>query len=335
MSVRGRLVAIAILALVAGCATPDGSGPPAPPGSVTPAITDTDFIADDGAALPLKSWLPDGKPKAVILALHGFNDYSNAFKDSGEEWARHGIATFAYDQRGFGAAPWHGLWAGAARLAEDAAEATSVLRARYRGVPIYLLGESMGGAVAVVAETGFEGTPPPRSDGLVLEGPAVWARDSMTIPERVGLWIGDRLLPGMKVSGRGLGIMPSDNIEMLRALGRDPLVIKETRVDTIKGLVDLMDDALAAAPKLHTPMLFLYGDRDELIPRDSTRRFLAVLPTNEPRRLAFYPKGYHMLLRDIEAPVVRQDVEAWVTNPAVALPSGADRHAEEMQAARR
>ena len=67
----------------------------------TPATTS----ADDGATLPLKSWLPDGKPKAVILALHGFNDYSNAFKDSGEEWAKHGIATFAYDQRGFGAAP--------------------------------------------------------------------------------------------------------------------------------------------------------------------------------------------------------------------------------------
>jgi hypothetical protein len=37
-------------------------------------------------------------------------------------------------------------------------------------------------------------------------------------------------LPGLKVTGRGLGITPSDNLEMLRALGRDPLVIKETRI---------------------------------------------------------------------------------------------------------
>src|SRR5260370_24653315 len=147
MSALARPAAIVILALVSGCAAADSSGPPAPPGSVTPAITDTGFIADDGAALPLKSWLPDGKPKAVILALHGFNDYSNAFKDSGEEWAKHGIATFAYDQRGFGAAPWHGLWAGPSRPAEDAAEATSALRARYRAVPTYPPGQIMGRAL--------------------------------------------------------------------------------------------------------------------------------------------------------------------------------------------
>lgn len=325
------LVAMLALALVAACAGPAPSGPPAQPGTVTPAITASNFIADDGTELPLKSWVPDGKPKAVILALHGFNDYSNAFKESGEEWATHGIATFAYDQRGFGAAPDHGYWAGAPRMTTDVVEAASVLRHRYPGVPLYVLGESMGGAVAVVAETGVEGTTL-RADGLILEGPAVWGRDTMTIPERVALWFGDHALPGLKLSGRGLGIMPSDNLEMLRALGRDPLVIKETRIDAIKGLVDLMDDALAAAPKLRTPMLFLYGDHDELIPKDSTRKFLAVLPPDEPRRVAFYPKGYHMLLRDLEADVVRHDVEAWVANPEIALPSGADRHAEEMLA---
>lgn len=324
-----RLAALMALALVAACAGPGPETAPAPAGSVAPAIGDTSFTADDGTRLPLKSWLPEAKPKAVILALHGFNDYSNAFKDTGEAWATHGIATFAFDQRGFGAGPSHGYWAGAPRLAEDATEAASVLRARYPGVPLYMLGESMGGAVAVVAETGFEGTPPPKVDGLILEGPAVWGRDTMNLPERVALWFGDRVLPGMKVTGRGLGIMPSDNIEMLRALGKDPLVIKETRVDAIKGLVDLMDDALAAAPKLRMPMLFLYGDKDEIIPRESTRKFLATLPPDQPRRVAFYPAGYHMLLRDLEAEVVRRDVEVWVADPEIALPSGADRHADE------
>ena len=71
----------------AGCAGSDPQGPPSPPGSVTPAITASSFIADDGTALPLKSWLPDGKPTAVILALHGFNDYSKAFAGAGVAWA--------------------------------------------------------------------------------------------------------------------------------------------------------------------------------------------------------------------------------------------------------
>ena len=70
--------------------------------------------------LPLRKWLPDGAVKAVILALHGFNDYSDAFEGPGEVWANRGIATYAFDQRGFGAAPGHGLWAGAEQLAGDA-----------------------------------------------------------------------------------------------------------------------------------------------------------------------------------------------------------------------
>ncbi len=42
-------------------------------------FTDSGFIAADGVSLPLRKWLPQGEVKAVILALHGFNDYSNAF----------------------------------------------------------------------------------------------------------------------------------------------------------------------------------------------------------------------------------------------------------------
>ena len=66
-------------------------------------------------------------------------------------------------------------------------------------------------------------------------------------------------MPGLTLTGRGLKIKPSDNIEMLRALARDPLVIKATRVDTIYGLVDLMDAALASAPRLDAPMFVMYG----------------------------------------------------------------------------
>ena len=199
--------------------------------------------------LPLRKWLPPGgsgggQVKAVILALHGFNDYSNAFEGPGEAWAKRGIATYAYDQRGFGAAPERGFWPGRAALAGDAAMASRILRRLYPGVPLYLLGESMGGAVAVVAMTGESGAPIPDVDGVILTAPAVWGRATMDLLPRLALWAGVRLMPGLTLTGRGLEITPSDNIAMLRALSRDPLVIKETRVDTIYGLVDLMDAAL-------------------------------------------------------------------------------------------
>jgi acylglycerol lipase len=312
---------------LAGIGTARAAAEPKP----MPRFTETEFVTADGRVLPLRKWLPAGMVKGVILGLHGFNDYSNAFEGPAEAWAKLGIATYAYDQRGFGAALERGLWPGRAALAADAATAAHLLRRLYPRLPLYLLGESMGGAVGVVAMTGESGTPIPDVDGIILTAPAVWGRVTMDLLPRLALWAGVRLMPGLTLTGRGLGIRPSDNIAMLRALSRDPLVIKATRVDTIYGLVDLMDAALASAPFLETPMLVMYGAKDEIVPKAPIRRFVDSLPPGPPRRarLAWYKDGYHMLLRDLEGPVVVADVASWVLMPAAPLPSGADRDAAE------
>ncbi|HMD64587.1 MAG TPA: lysophospholipase [Stellaceae bacterium] len=313
-----------------------GTSRAAPEPKPVPRFTDTGFATADGEVLPLRKWLPPGgsgggEVKAVVLALHGFNDYSNAFEGPGVAWAKRGIAAYAYDQRGFGAAPQRGFWPGRAALAADVAIAAQILRRLHPGVPLFLLGDSMGAAVAVVAMTGESGTPVPDVDGVILTAPAVWGRATMDLLPRLALWTGVRLMPGLTVTGRGLEIKPSDNIAMLRALSRDPLVIKETRIDTIYGLVDLMDAALDSAPLLEAPRLVMYGAKDEIVPKTPIRRFVGSLPPECRRRarLAWYRDGYHMLLRDLEGPVVTADVASWVLAPAAPLPSGADRAAAE------
>jgi acylglycerol lipase len=302
-------------------------GPPPPP-----ELADHWLMAADGTRLPLRIWLPEEKPKAVILALHGFNDYSKAFAAPAESWTKAGIATYAYDQRGFGEAPLRGRWAGARLMAEDLAMASQLLRQRYPRVPLYLLGESMGGAVIVSAVTGAAGAPRPEVDGIILSAPAVWGRNTMNVFERIALWTGDTFFPDMTLTGRGLDIKASDNIEMLRRMARDPLVIKATRVDTLEGLVDLMDMALAAAPEVSVPTLLLAGDRDEVVPPRATRRWIDHLSyqTRMSRRIALYANGYHMLLWDIEAPIVLRDIESWIADHSMPLPSGADVRASEL-----
>ena len=118
---------------------------------------------------------------------------------------------------------------------------------------------------------------------------------------------------------------------MLRALGRDPLVIKKTRVDTIWGLVNLMDAALASAPRLRAPLLVMYGAHDEIIPKRPIRRFVGALPRDptDRRTFVYYQHGYHMLLRDLEGPTVDADVAQWILTPGLPLSAGADRGAFE------
>ncbi len=304
----------------AGCA-PVVKGPGAP---VTEARLETDrLVMADGAALPLRHWMPETEPpQAILLALHGFNDYSEAFADPAKDWAAAGIATYAYDQRGFGRAPNPGFWPGTEALIDDLRTAARLLREAYPTTPLYILGESMGGAVAMTAATEPD---PPTADGLILAAPAIWGRELQGAVANSALWFFAHTMPWLKMSGAQLQVQPSDNIAMLRALGKDPLVIKETRIDAIYGLVGLMDRSLAAAPKLRAPALVLYGAREEVIPGEAAAAMLHRLtPAPAGPRTALYAKGYHMLLRDLASAVVRQDIAAWVHHPDLPLPSRAD-----------
>lgn len=307
---------------LAACApTVKTAGPP----MEMPALADDDIVTADAARLPLRSWLPAAGPRAVVIAVHGFNDYSNAFDGPGKALADDGIAVYAYDQRGFGAAPDRGYWAGETAMTNDLIAAIRLIGARYPGTPLYLLGESMGGAVVMVTMARPDA---PKVAGIVLSAPAVWGRDSMNIFQRGALWIASYSMPWLTLTGRGLHIMPSDNIEMLRRLSADPLVIKETRVDTIHGLCDLMDHAAEVAPLLHVPTLALYGEKDEVVPAAPIYHMFAELPSDPvPPVEALYANGYHMLMRDLAAPLVLQDIASWIERPGDPLPSGADQRA--------
>ncbi|MEM7170500.1 MAG: lysophospholipase [Pseudomonadota bacterium] len=291
-------------------------------------ITRGNLVTGDGLALPWRCWTPEVGADRLILALHGFNDYSSAFEQPALFWAQRGIKTCAYDQRGFGRSPNTGLWAGADIMTGDLRTAISALREQHPALPLFLLGDSMGGAVILAASDGPQTLP---ADGVILAAPAVWARATMPWYQTTALWISVHTLPWAQVSGGGLKIQPSDNIEMLRELGRDPLVIKETRVDTVYGLVNLMDIALAAAPRLTLPALLLYGERDEIVPADPTFELWRNLPQGAQSRQvrALYQDGWHMLLRDLNAQVVLADVAQWTEDPTAPLPSGADTYAQQ------
>ncbi len=330
---RLRLVLLSVATALAVTSCASSRVPPGPTVAEAGLHPDLGQVQmADGARLPLRRWLPPeaASPRAAVVAVHGFNDYSNAFAEVGPFLAERGIAVYAYDQRGFGNGPHRGLWAGGEGLAADLVTVANLVRRRHPQAPLYILGESMGGAVAMVAATAAAQPP---ADGLILSAPAVWARSTMPYYQRIALWFAARMVPWMTLTGRSLDILPSDNIEMLRALSADPAVIKETRVDAIAGLVDLMDAALAAAPRLHMPVLVLYGENDEVIPSRPTYRMIAELPDNPaPQRIAIYPEGWHMLMRDLQAEVVLRDIAGWILRRDEPLPSGADAHARRVLA---
>lgn len=319
MPARTLRLCLALLLLLSGCVahlTPAGP-------AVTPPHATTDaFVMPDGARLPYRTWLPDVAPWAVVLALHGMNDSRDAWEYPAPDLAAAGVAVYAPDQRGFGDTADRGYWPGTATLVADARDMAGLLHRRYPHAKLYLMGESMGAAVLMCLAASPD---PPPAAGYVLIAPAVWGRAEMNPFLRAGLWVFANLIPGFTVTGAVAHRVASDNTEAIRRLSRDPLTIHETRFDTIRGLVDLMDSALAAAPHDHAPALLLYGGKDQLIPDKATAATWRALPPGPVR--AFYPAGYHLLLRDLERVTPIEDVLAWMRRPDTPLPSGADRAA--------
>ena len=310
-----RLSALLLLLLAACAPRVEGVGPT----SSLPHIESDAFVMADGYRLPYLSAVPSD-PRAVLLALHGMNDYSNAFAESVPIWAASGIAAYAYDQRGFGRTQGRGLWHGAAALTGDLATVTSLLRARYPGLPLVVLGESMGGAVLLAALTDPD-LPHPDLDRAVLSAPAVWGRALMPWWQRAPLTFFAHTLPWLEIAPR-IRRKVSDNIDMLRGLARDPVMIHQTRIDAIYGLVDLMDRAYAGVPELGADTLLLFGLQEDILPDAAWKGAVSRLTPGAGWRLAFYDTGYHMLTRDLAGDRVVRDIASFVLTPERSLPSG-------------
>lgn len=309
--------------LLAACA-PTIQQPLTPPPSFSgPSIQSDAFVVQDGARLPMLSWLPDGEPWAVVVALHGMNDHKAAFHLAGPHWAERGIATYAYDQRGFGRAPGRGIWAGRELMAEDLRSVVALVRARHPGAIIAVAGESMGGAVGVTA---FASDRPPDADRLILLAPAVWGWSSQPLANRAGLWVAARLMGSTAVEPPDWAvrdIRASDNVVELLRMGRDPEMLFSTRFDALYGLVDLMEAASRDLGRVRVPTALLHGAHDQIIRAEPMARALAGAGEAPNLRTGFYPDGWHLLNRDRQALAVYGDVEAFLRDPSAPLPSGA------------
>ena len=295
-----RALAGLILLLTAACA--GGPKAPAPPlGAV--ALAEGQIA---GAPLALSRW-EAAEPKAVILALHGFGDYApSTFEKAAPYWARRRVTVYAYDQRGHGRNPDNRIWPGAEALIADAATITQAIRKAHPGLPLYLLGHSMGGGVALAAaDAGAD------IDGLILAAPAVWGGREIALPYRAAAWAGALVLPDKRWTGEGIvTIQASDNIPVLRRMGRDPLIIGAPSSREFMGLIRIMDRAVEAAPGVTRPTLVLYGDKDEVTPSAPVDAAFDALGGDKTYRR--YPDGWHLLFRDLQAETVWADVANWI-----------------------
>ena len=295
-----------VVAAVAGARGPTRQ--PAGPAEFEPLVEDGALVMRDGARLALSSWLPVGRPRTLILALHNFGDYRAAFGLAGPWLATRGFAVHAYDMRGFGTSLPRGIWAGGETLIGDLRDAVLALGQAHPGVPIVLLGESLGGTVALATLAEHPDLP---VDGLVLCSPGVREGVPLRNAHDAAVRLGAHALPWLTVD-YPRGNKPWQEPSEAERLATDPLIVREIRVDTYWGVIELVNQASDQAGLVKVPTLLLYGKRDRTVPRIAIKRLARRL--GGPLMTVTYPNRHHLLLHEREAEEVLTDIQAWLAS---------------------
>lgn len=278
------------------------------------------MILSDGAYIPFRVWQAPN-PKAIILAYHGFNDSRDAWEEAAPFFVKKAISLYAPDQRGFGQAPLRGKWAGDRRLIQDVREEVQYIKTRYPNIPLYLMGESMGGAILMCVASQQEALP---VNGYIMISPAVWNRKQIGFAGDISLRFMNLVTPYWRVTGRELpkSVVASNNNFALMRLYFDTLSLHDTKISVLSGLVDLMGEASKAAPSIKYPSLVIYGSNDQIVP-DAVMKNVWYRFSSSVRK-DYILGGYHLLLRDKQNENIVRDITNWIEQPNNWLPSGGD-----------
>lgn len=255
----------------------------------------------------VREWTPAGTPRGVILGLHSFGDFGAAFEQLGPWFAEAGYVFVAYDQAGFGDRLEQGRWAGEQQLVDDAATQIRRLHQTH-AAPLFVLGESLGGAVAILAAQ----QEADKVAGLMLAGPAVREGIRFRYGWNAAIATAATLAPGYRLTVERNADDPTLTPTSAQRLAEDPRVMREVRMDAYWGLIKLADSASDSANNLNIPTLLLYGGKDHSVPEAGIRHLRAHLSANDQGEYRFYPNAPHLLLQSRQWQQVCQDISQWL-----------------------
>ncbi len=257
-----------------------------------------------------RSWQPP-EPTRVMVLVHGYAEHTGRYDEMAMHFAVRGYAVHAYDQAG------HGRTKGPRghvdrfdRLIEELARFLELVSLDYPGLPVTLVGHSLGGLV-VTATAAFC---KPVVDKIVLSGALLQlGGEGGGVRQSVGLGLAKMLalvIPRLAIP-TGLdssGI--SRDPEVVRRYEQDPLVEDRMSMAFAAGMSQLVVAASRAATEIDRPVLVLHGGDDPISPVAGSQRLFAGLKaeTADKSRLKIYPNLRHEIFQEPERQRVWEDM---------------------------
>ncbi len=270
--------------------------------------TEGTFTSFDGLEIYHQAWLPDGDPAAVVMLVHGLGEHSGRYAHVARSLNDAGFAVHALDHRGHGRSEGKRVFVKSYdEFMADLMQFRASLERQHQGVPLVVLGHSMGGNLAVGHVLDHQ----PGVAGLALSGAALQVGSDLT-PTKLKMF---RLIAKIAPAFRPEGLNAD-------AISRDPAVVAAYRDDPLvftgkisaglgAALIDAMERFPDRYPELALPVLVMHGTEDQLASVDGSRA-LAAAAVNADVTAHYYEGLYHEIFNEPEHDQVLADLVSWI-----------------------
>lgn len=258
-----------------------------------------------GLKLYRQAWLLDAEPRAVVVIAHGAGEHSDRYEHVAARLNSEGYAVQALDHRGHGRS--EGPRALIDRMNNAVADLDGLIASIADGRPVFLLGHSMGGSIALKYAIAHQG----RLQGLVLSGPLA-ALEAASPAQRIAAKALSAVAPRLGVIAVDASLISRDP-EVVRSYETDPLVhhgkLPARTVAELAVAVESFPDSVGA---ITVPTLIMYGTADKLVPPAGSmmlgERIGAADKVVKP-----YDGLYHEILNEPEREQVLDDMCGWLS----------------------
>lgn len=266
------------------------------------------LVTSAGSGLYYQSWAPGDRPKASLLVAHGLAEHSGRYEHFAKYFVNRGYAVFALDYPGHGKS--EGDRCHIRQFSEFTDSITLLLnrvQQEFPGVPVFLVGHSMGGLVAICYLIAHQ----EQFAGSVVSGAAVQATVEPSFVQRLMLNLFSKLLPKLRV----LQLDASQ-------VSRDPAVVDRYRKDPLvyngKVTARLAEQFFSAIAKIkgrlgdiELPMLILHGSADGLTSPEGSKMLHRQIGSQD-KKIIIYEGLYHEVYNEPEQDAVLSDVVNWL-----------------------
>lgn len=267
----------------------------------------------DGLDLVWQSCAPES-PRGVIAIVHGLAEHGGRYRETSEAFAEAGWAVIACDLRSHGLSP---DVPGAGRVhvdrfsdfSRDVDALLDQARQRYPGLPLFILGHSMGGLISIRYALDH----PEGLAGAIISSPALGIHSDAKPPLLLRLAV--RLLsvvaPRLRIDTELDPNAISRDPDVVQAYVDDPLVSSHVSVRWYAEFLKTMKKTHRDAASLRVPMLLMQSGADTLVDPDAPSAWASQAPADRVE-LVVWDGLYHEMLNEPEKPRVRARVLDWL-----------------------